>query len=161
MIEHTFPGAAALGDVALQAAAQTFLVARGHEHRQIQELADLGMMEREDSFHNKYGLRIDAARLAGAGVLIEEIDRLLDRLAAGERGQMRGEQRPVESVGMIVVERGALLKRQMGLRVIVGVERENFAMEMRRELARQRCFSGAGEARDTDYEGFQIRSIVG
>ena len=52
---------------------------------------------------------------------------------------------------MIVVEVGALIEREMRLRMIVGVEGDDFGgSQVARELAGQRGFAGTGESRDTD-----------
>src|SRR5271163_2376829 len=56
---------------------------------------------------------------------------------------------------MIVIEPGARLERKMGLRVIVSVEGDDLRRKMRRKLAGERCFPGAGEACDTDEKRFQ------
>jgi len=126
LLENAFPGSTPLGNVALQPAAQTFFIARGDEHRQIQKFAHFPMMQRENSFDDEDGLRLDVARPWGTGVLIEEINRLLNGFATGESGQLRGEERPIESVGMIVVECAARFQRQMGLRMIISVKSDHF-----------------------------------
>ncbi len=132
LIEHAFARASTLRDVAFEAAAQAFLIAGRHEDAEVEERANVGMMERENPFHNEDRPRIDAARRGGARVLIEEINRLLNGFPACQRAEVLGEKRPIEGVWMVVIEGGALFEREMGLRVIISVEREDFCVEMGR-----------------------------
>jgi hypothetical protein len=79
--EHTFPGAATFSDIALETAAQTLFIARGDEDGELENVAHVGMVERENSFNDKDGLRIDAAIQLRSGVFTEDIDGFFDRLA--------------------------------------------------------------------------------
>ncbi len=129
--------AAALGDVALKTAAQAFAGLCGDEDLQVEQRPDFRAMQRKNAFKDQIGSWLDAAGCSGSGVLIEQVLRFVDRLALRESFEMAGQQRPIKRVGMIEVETIALIEREMVLRMVVGIERENLrgGIEPRSELA--------------------------
>src|ERR1700683_2331401 len=111
-------------------------------------------MKREDAFDEDEaggGEGIKDAKDAGVGG--EIVDGALDGLAGSERAYVLDEQLAFERVRVIEVLLVAGVERELGEIAVIEIEGKECGIELRGELAGERCFAGAGAAGDSDDDG--------
>lgn len=125
---------------------------------QIEKFAQGAVFENQKPLEQNNGGRRDGARLGRAVVYGIVVDRTFDTLPALERGKMTYEQRSVEGVGVVVVQRGALFVGEVAvcLIIVVVAQYRDPIAEAFGDVARQRTLSAAGPSGDSDDEYFLI-----
>jgi hypothetical protein len=155
LIAHRGEAAAALLEVAADAAHQPDVGVGVDEDLDVELIADRGLDEDQDALDQNQRRRLDVAGLGPAGVGDEVVDRHVDRVAGLELGQVLGEERAVEGRRMVVVDLGAGGRRQVALVLVVRVmidDRAATGRDRGGQLGGDRRLAGAGAAGDADRE---------
>lgn len=144
-------GATPFVDVAVCAALEAKLSRSLDVDGNVQERAEIGVMEGKDALDDEEGVGFDAdGSVRHASVMDEVVAGAVDSVPDDELPKLLDEQRQLERVGMIEVLPGAFRLRQMIERAVVGVEREQGAVESAAELAGKGGFARARGAGDAD-----------
>ena len=118
---HVLRGAAAFHDVALDDPYEAFVGVGVHEHLQVHLRPQLRVAQGEDAFHDDHvpRLGVDGLRLPGAGQV--GVGGLFDALALFQQGEVLGQERPLEGVGVVEVDELPLLQGDVAVVLVVGV----------------------------------------
>ncbi len=155
LLDDALGGAAALGHVPLQPPDQAHVGIGVDEHLEVEALAQRRLPQHEDPLDDHDLRRADDPHVPAAGVLDVVVHGHGHRRAGGERGDVVVEQRPVEGVGVVVVERLTLLARKVVEGDVVGVELEQREVLLTGELGEtlgDGGLAGGRSAGDTDEE---------
>ena len=153
LLDDGFHGAAALIDVALEAAHEADVGVGVHEDFDVHQFAEGRVFENEDALENDGGARLDAGDLRDAAMRGEIVRGQIDGFAGAQPAKMLDEERRFDRVGMIEIEPGAILEREFGMVFVIGIVAEHHGRIGRKRLddfARERGFAGAGAAADAD-----------
>ena len=122
LLHDELGGTASFGDVAPQPSDQADVGGGVDEDLQVEALAEGSVPEHQDPVDDDDARRLDHPDPIAAVVLGVVVDRYGDRCAVGERCEVIVEQRPVEGVGVVVVDGAALLDRCVAEVEVVRVE---------------------------------------
>ena len=150
--DYGLHGASPLADIAQDTPCQADIRVGIHKNFNVHQLPQLLVLEDEDAVHNDHFRRTHGHSLGHAVMLHERIDRMLDGYVALERPNMPDKHVGIESLGMVVVELGALLVGQlrMGLVVVVVAKRDHLALKSFLKTFDQRALAGTGAAGNPD-----------
>ena len=121
LVDDHFGGAAALFDVALEAADEADVGIGVDEDLDIEQGAQFGVAEDEDALDHDDGFGRDALDAVGAGVGLEVVDGQVDGLPGFELEDVADEEGGVERVGVVEVDLFALVVGQIAQVAVVGV----------------------------------------
>ncbi len=130
LLADTLFGAAALADIACDAAEKADLVWGLHVDGDRIERLQLGVVQGENAFHDDYAGRRDGVETVGARVGLEVVDGALDGLAVGEFADVFDDEFRFEGVGVVEVLLVAAIERELREVAVVEVEREEGRVEL-------------------------------
>ncbi len=155
LIDDRVHHAAAFGDVTLQPADEPRVVVGVDEDLDVHQTAQLLIGEDQDAFDDHDRTRFDHDNVGPAGVAREVVARDVDRPSLAQRRHVLDEEIRFERVGMIVVERGALLEPQPRIVAVILVvleEADLFGAQAVHDPANDRRLARTGSACDADHE---------
>ena len=144
-----------LGDVPTKSSDQPDVGGGVDEDLEVEPFAQRPIPEHEDAVDHDDPRRFDHADLVAAVVLGVVVHRNGHGGTVGECREVVVQQRPVEGVGMVVVDGPALLDRRVAQVQVVRVEFDQgqvVGAGHRHQTLRDRGLSRAAPARDTDHE---------
>ena len=121
MIDDVVERAPALLDVAANAADETNVRVGVDEHLDIAQVANAAVREEEYPVDDDHLGGGDADGRRAASVRDEIVLRFIDRLAAGQRCELRQKKIPIERVRVIPVDVATFLERQMRKVAVIAV----------------------------------------
>ena len=150
-------GTTALLHIAQGAAQDAHIRVRLDENLDIQQVAQVGVLENQDALDDDHFRRAHLDGLVRAVVDAVVIDGAVDRLPGLELLQILDHQIRVERVGVVVILQAALLERAvLALIVVVVVDDADIRAETLGKVLGERGLAAAGAAGDTDKEGVHV-----
>ncbi len=154
--------AAALGDIPLHTADETHIRRGIDKNLERHQIAQIGIIQSKQAFDHddRCGLHEDGA--VGAVIDREVVLRHRNRFAIAQGLDVLHQQRPVESLRVIVVLPAAFFRAEMGLVAVVIVlhhHRDHIGAKRREHLLGYRRLTTAAAASDTNYKWME-RNLV-
>ena len=163
LVDHAVQRAAALLDVADDAAQNAHIGVGVHEYLHIHQVAQLGGVEDQNTFDNDDRRGLHENDLVAAVVDGVVIHRHLHRVAGAQLPQVGDHQRRVKAVRVVVVQLAALLVGEFVVALVVTVmvdDADLVRTEMIPQLLGQGRLAAAGAACNADDDGFHIHSSL-
>src|SRR6185369_3709706 len=154
LFDNRFYSAAALGDVAPQAANEANVVRSVDKNLDIHLLQQSCIDKDENPFNDHDRFRFDGTRFVQTRVSLEVVERQLNRLACFQTSHMIDEQFVVERVRMIEICHATEIERHIGEVAVVGVLLdENYftGADRFKNAICNRGLSRSSSTRDADY----------
>lgn len=143
--------AASFSGVAVDAAGEADVVRGVYVDGEVEERAQVGVVEGEDAFDDDEGVWGDFVEGAGdAGVGAEVVNGPPDGVAVGERADVGDEELGLEGVGVVKVAFVAGVEGELREVTVVEVERKEGGVEGGGELFGEGGFAGAAAAADAE-----------
>ena len=154
--EDALDGPAAVLDVAADATHQANVVGRVDVDLDVHRLFELPLGQHQDALDDHDRPRLHGLGLVFAAVRGKVVDRLLDGLSVHQTIEVLPHQLGVERIGMIKVERLALLRGMVGQVFVVGVvveDRDLVGPKLVDDPVEHRRFARPGPAGNSDDNG--------
>ncbi len=155
LVNHGIDCSAAFLQVALQAANEADIRISIHKYLHINQLAQFWLSEDKDAFHHDDGAGFNAYRFMRAGVSLEIIDWLGNRIPVFQPLDVLDQQFGLEGVGMVVVDPQPLIHAHLILTAIVGIVRQKgnaIDADLTQDDLSQGGFSAAGTTRNPNHK---------
>jgi len=157
LLADGFFGAAAVADVAVDAAAQADLVRGVDVDGEGVERLQLRVVQGEDAFDDDDWFWHDAVEGSGdAGVGLEVVDGASDGFSVREFANVIEDQFGLQRVGVIEVALVTRVERKGAEVAVVEIEREERGVQLGGELGGEGGLAGAGTASDGEDDGFWV-----
>ncbi len=156
LLDHLLHGAAALFDVALQAADEPQIGVGVHEDLDVHQFAQRGIFENQNAVNDDGRARLDAHHFRQAAVRGEVVRGAVNGFPGAQLADVLDQQRRINGIGMVVIELGALVERKLGMVLVIRVVRENdgvFLGERFDNFAGDRGLARSRPAADADDQG--------
>ena len=149
--DHRLHGAAALLHIAQRPAQNAHIGIGFHKNLNVQQLAQPGIVENQDTLHNDHLGGPDLQRFLRAVMQGIGVDGAVNGFAPLELFQILDHQIGVKGVGMVIILLAALFKRQvLPFIVIIMMHHTDLCTEMGRKVLGQCGFAASGAACDAD-----------
>lgn len=156
LLKHACPGPTTLDDISLDASLQPHVGAHIDEHEQVTLGADLLEPEQVNALGDDERPRFDHDLLVGSGVSGEVVHRCRDRLTSANLSEIINEERNLERVGMVEVDRISFRRAERGQVAVIPIDGQmaSVVTQVFEELGCQCRFARARPASDRTYACF-------
>ena len=162
LVDHRLHAAPAVAHVAQNAACEAYIGVGIHKYLYIHQVAQLLVLEDQDSVDDYHLGGFHGHRLVRAIVVDERIDGMRYRHIILERLDMVDQHVGIERLRVVVIEFGALLVREfrVGLIIVVMAQRRHVVVNERLlQSLYERAFARSRAARNTYYRHFHKPSL--